>query len=112
MNTLSLLEQWYGLQCNGQWEHERGIQIGTLDNPGWEVKIDLTDTPMQDLPFEEFRRDNGERDWMFCGKEELTFVGRGDPGKLELILQYFLAEHIATKTGTADKEAADKCKRQ
>ncbi|GHB54781.1 hypothetical protein GCM10010331_48120 [Streptomyces xanthochromogenes] len=34
-NVLDRLQSWYSAQCNGDWEHEWGIKIDTLDNPGW-----------------------------------------------------------------------------
>jgi ribosomal protein L37E len=37
-DLLSKLSDWYAAQCDGDWEHEFGIHIGTLDNPGWSVK--------------------------------------------------------------------------
>jgi len=33
-NLLQFLQEWYLEQCNGDWEHEFGIKIETLDNPG------------------------------------------------------------------------------
>ena len=44
-DPLTQLQQWYLSNCNGDWEHTYGVSIGTLDNPGWSVKIELTGTP-------------------------------------------------------------------
>ncbi len=46
MNTtvLNWISNWYQEQCNGEWEHSFGIKIGTIDNPGWEVNIDIEET--------------------------------------------------------------------
>jgi Immunity protein 53 len=41
LSTRELLEKWYRARCNGDWEHQWGVEIGTLDNPGWRVHIDL-----------------------------------------------------------------------
>jgi hypothetical protein len=38
---LQWLQEWYLEQCDREWEHEYGIKIGTLDNPGWTITIDL-----------------------------------------------------------------------
>ena len=38
-------------QCDNDWEHSYGVEIGTLDNPGWTLKIDLRDTPLEGRPF-------------------------------------------------------------
>ena len=35
------LEKWFAENCNGDWEHQGGLKIGTLDNPGWMVRLDL-----------------------------------------------------------------------
>jgi hypothetical protein len=43
-DALYLLQRWYVAQCNGEWEHSYGIEIGTLDNPGWSLRVDLKDT--------------------------------------------------------------------
>ncbi|WP_251007502.1 immunity 53 family protein [Sphingobium sp. BHU LFT2] len=51
-DNLNWLSQWYLAQCDGDWEHSYGVKIDTLDNPGWTIKINLTDTPMQDIAFE------------------------------------------------------------
>jgi Immunity protein 53 len=34
------LQVWYLAQCDGDWEHRHGVTIGTLDNPGWSLRID------------------------------------------------------------------------
>ncbi len=57
-DNLLWLSQWYLSQCDNDWEHSHGVKIDTLDNPGWSLKIDLTDTPMQGRPFE--REEHGE----------------------------------------------------
>ena len=38
------LQSWYEKQCNSDWEHNYGIKIETLDNPGWSITVDLVDT--------------------------------------------------------------------
>lgn len=38
------IQSWFAERCNGEWEHEFGITIETLDNPGWRVRIDLAGT--------------------------------------------------------------------
>lgn len=40
-NLLTWLNSWYINQCNGDWEHSYGINIRTVDNPGWTLEIDL-----------------------------------------------------------------------
>jgi hypothetical protein len=33
-DVLTQIEQWYKSNCNGLWEHQFGLRIETLDNPG------------------------------------------------------------------------------
>jgi hypothetical protein len=66
MNDTSMLDRlqgWYVAQCDGEWEHQHGLSIGTLDNPGWSISIGLTDTGLQSRPFERFEIERTERNW-------------------------------------------------
>ncbi len=77
------LAAWYRRQCNDEWEHSYGVVIETIDNPGWSLKIDLADTPFEDVPFEKLERNiEDEFNWLGCLKEGKTFVGYG--GALQL----------------------------
>ena len=53
MDVLSMVNEWFKSQCNGDWEHDYGITIQTLDNPGWSVDIYLYETELEDKPFKE-----------------------------------------------------------
>ena len=44
MDTMKRLEKWFFSHCDNDWEHDNRIEIYNLDNPGWGVKIDLSDT--------------------------------------------------------------------
>ena len=55
MNALQRLQDWYSAQCNGDWEHQQGVRIESLDNPGWALDIDLADTTLADKPFTEVK---------------------------------------------------------
>ncbi|MFD5854011.1 Imm53 family immunity protein [Cytobacillus pseudoceanisediminis] len=46
------IQQWYVAHCDGDWEHEYGIAIETLDNPGRSVKISVDNTDLKDKPLE------------------------------------------------------------
>ena len=56
MNSLEWLQSWYAAQCNDTWEHDHGITIDTLDNPGWHVRIDV-DRRSNHLVFEPMGRE-------------------------------------------------------
>jgi len=91
VNTLQELQRWYHTQCDGDWEHGFGVEIGTLDNPGWRVTIDLTDTELAERPFAEVKRLEHETDWIHCRVRDHKFEGHSGPLKLGEILQIFLA---------------------
>ena len=95
MNTLTRLQDWYGKQCNGTWEHSWGVKIDTIDNPGWMVTIDLRQTSYEKIDFPKLERGDGDldKDWIKCWTKDSSFRGIGDPSKLEEILDYFLV-HI------------------
>jgi hypothetical protein len=35
------MQEWYKKNCNSDWEHNYGIKIEILDNPGWALTIDI-----------------------------------------------------------------------
>ena len=88
-NLVKWLSNWYQDQCNGSWEHEYGIRIDTLDNPGWQIEIDLINTSLENRSFENVSHDHSSTNWMFCKKEGCKFLGAGDPSKLETIIEQF-----------------------
>ncbi|MFJ5673999.1 Imm53 family immunity protein [Streptomyces sp. NPDC093097] len=51
LDPLSSLTAWYTCQCDGDWEHEYGIRIETLGNPGWSVEIERA-AKARELPAE------------------------------------------------------------
>jgi hypothetical protein len=90
MSILGELQEWYESQCNEDWEHQFGVSIGTLDNPGWTVIIDLDGTGLADEPFQAIEDLRSGRDWIKCWVENAKFNGAGGPQKLEEILTIFL----------------------
>ena len=45
-HVLEWLQSWSSEQCDGDWEHEWGVTIETVDNPGWFVKVNLEETAL------------------------------------------------------------------
>lgn len=105
---LARLEAWYMSQCDGDWEHGYGVQIATLDNPGWTLIVDLEGTELEDTPFVEVRRNevgqsyDDNLDWLFCRKEGKKFDGSGGPKQLGAIIEIFLAWAEAATEPSAD----------
>ena len=86
--SIETLQEWYASNCNGQWEHSFGIEITTLDNPGWMVTLDLSGTVHEMLTCD-YKSDLSPSDWMFCKIEDKKFIGTGDVRSLSRILNYF-----------------------
>ena len=95
-SVLAEIQRWYYTQSDGDWEHCYGIKIETLDNPGWQVFIDLVDTELEDAVFAEVQHnevaqcDEDNPDWFVCRKVDGKFEGAGGPEQLEAILRLFL----------------------
>lgn len=89
MDILAWLRDWYESNCDGYWEHMYGVKIETLDNPGWAVDIDLEDTYLEEVEFNEVHIYIDDSDWMICKVEDGVFKGDGDIYKLEKILRIF-----------------------
>jgi Immunity protein 53 len=91
MGLIEQIQAWYAAQCDGDWEHQYGISIETLDNPGWCVTVDLFGTSLENGSFQTYQEDKSEEDWVVCEISGNKFVGRGDPGKLQTILEIFVS---------------------
>lgn len=96
MNTLKALQDWYLSQCDESWEHQHGVEIGTLDNPGWSLKIDLKGTNLSDVNFLGYEYGVGDdhhasrNDWLICKIDNDQFVAYGGPEKLDEMICVFL----------------------
>ncbi len=92
MNNLQHIQSWYASQCDGDWEHGAGIQIITLDNPGWSIKINLIGTSLENKTFIPVERENSEdgQDWVSCKVENSQFAGACGAQNLDEVLGIFL----------------------
>lgn len=96
-SLLERIQDWYRNNCDGDWEHDFGIQIRTIDNPGWSVEIRLEDTALENAKYN-YKYDNCDRDWIFIEVKDGKFIGAGDPNKLNEIFRIFLEEVIPTQS--------------
>ncbi len=88
-NNLAWLLHWYHNLCDGDWEHSNGIEIHTLDNPGWSIKISLEETHLKNKKFDIVNLERSENDWVYCSIKNGMFQGFGGPFNLPEILQIF-----------------------
>ena len=89
INILDWLSDWFALECDGDWEHENQIKIGTLDNPGWNIEIDLRDTNLENLLIINDIIEKSENDWFFFEVRDKKFIASGDLSKLTFLLEQF-----------------------
>jgi hypothetical protein len=83
------LQDWYQSQCDGDWEHQYGVCITTIDNPGWYLSIDLIYTPFQDIEIELKNFEKDVTDWFSYKVKEGKYEAFGDPSKLETLILTF-----------------------
>jgi len=86
MSEITWIEQWYQRQCDGNWEHQHGIKVETLDNPGWHVEID--GLPPSPSPMR-YAEEVSETSWIRCSLDDGRFDGYGDPRRLQEIFALF-----------------------
>lgn len=89
MNSIQWLQQWYESQCNGDWEHQHGVKITTIDNPGWDLKIDIYNTDLEGLEIDYQLVEKSEEDWYGFKADKYKFEAFGDPSKLETLILKF-----------------------
>lgn len=99
-DDLTWLMQWYLAHCDEDWEHQYGVNIDTLDNPGWSLKVDLQDTPLNGLPFTPIYEGvseeeqpvqglDGDVPWLVCRVEGSQFKGWCGPRDLGRLIATF-----------------------
>ena len=65
-DSLTWLHAWYAIQCDGAWEHEYGVSIETIDNPGWFLKLDLRETGVDGSTFAKREVHRSKNDWFIA----------------------------------------------
>jgi len=90
MTEIMEIQEWYDHQCDGDWEHQYGLTISTLDNPGWSLKIDLVMTNLEKEIFTDVKINRSEDDWVVARKNGLTFECFGGSKNLSEMIRIFL----------------------
>ena len=84
------LESWYQLWCDGDWEHQYGIQIRTRNEPrGWILEVDLADTQFEDCVWDGAETFRTEYDWIKYRAEALKFHAEGGEWNLSEMIAAF-----------------------
>lgn len=97
MSVLQRIQNWYIINCDGDWEHESGLSLSTLDNPGWHLIINLRATALENLQYNrQYQNEAFEHDWFHVKAEEQNLEIYCGPNNLEKTLLIFLDEIIPT----------------
>lgn len=89
-NELHWLMEWYASQCDGDWEHQHGVTIDTLDNPGWSLKVDLRGTEAEGRKLERERDQAADEDvWSHISSDGETFLAYCGPRELGRVIARF-----------------------
>ncbi len=89
MSVLNWIQDWYSSQCDGHWEHTYGVTIGTTDNPGWSISIDISNTELEGMEVPYRLIEKSDENWFGLKVENNLFRAFGDPSKLEFLLLEF-----------------------
>jgi hypothetical protein len=88
-NELDFLQAWYRRHCDGDWEHQYGLELGTLDNPGWRLAIDLEGTEYEGRTLERHVIERSADDWMQAWSDGSKFHVAAGPGNLAEAVETF-----------------------
>lgn len=88
-DNLFWLVKWDDRQCDGDWEHQFGLKIETLDNPGWSILTSIQETELQDKKFQNINIERTENDWIFCKVSNGFFEGNCGSLNLPEMLKIF-----------------------
>ncbi len=88
-SAIGWLQDWYLSQCNDDWEHQFGIKVETLDNPGWKIEIDLSETELSEASFAPQRIERSANDWISCKVVDDKFQAACGPRNLTETLELF-----------------------
>lgn len=91
------LVDWFQAECDGDWEHSFGVSLTTLDNPGWAIKIPLSETEAEGREFE--IRDDESARWFHVWSDGQRLQGACGVDALPELLdscRTFLAPNLAS----------------
>ena len=92
---LAAIIDWYVTQCDESWEHQYGIKLETLDNPGWLLIVDLIHTDLQGCSMPELCEGCSpdanpvSPRWIHCSVQENQFRGACDPNQVARLFRVF-----------------------
>ncbi|MEM7052015.1 MAG: immunity 53 family protein [Acidobacteriota bacterium] len=89
-SALEDLQVWFAKQCDGSWEHGSGIELKTLDNPGWLLRVDLSGFSLEGYASPSLVEGRSDSDWVRIEVVDSEFRGFGGPENLEELMSRFI----------------------
>ncbi len=83
------LQDWFASVCDGEWEHQYGIKIETVDNPGWCIEIELSGTLLDGQAYESQKVERSDNDWFITRVEDSKFIAGCGPSNLSEVVSEF-----------------------
>ena len=88
-DVIAFLEDWYQRHCDGEWEHDEGIRLTTLDNPGWLLTVHLMGTELEGRVLEALLINRSEKNWVHVSSDGIRFQAAGGALNLGEVLESF-----------------------
>jgi Immunity protein 53 len=88
---LGALQAWFAAHCDGNWEQEYGVTIQTVEEPGWELRVDLVGTPLEGIVLAREGVARADEDWCQVWCDGYTFHAVGGPHNLDELLGSFVS---------------------
>jgi hypothetical protein len=89
-SALDRLQAWYLSQCDDEWEQHHVVRIESLDNPGWQLQVDLGGTRWAGREFAPVHHDATDHDWLRCWVNDNRWHAAAGPCNLEDAIAVFL----------------------
>lgn len=100
--SFAFLQDWFAQHCDGDWEHDLGVSIATLDNPGWLLRVRIEDTEIEGIEAPWTSSEESEHEWLTWRSTGLAFEAYGGSRDLLRLVAAFQA--FATQHGQAVDE--------
>jgi Immunity protein 53 len=87
--VLDTLREWYAAHCDGDWEQQYGVTIGTLGDSSWQLRVDLVGTALAGIELPRDLTVRGDDDWLEVWSDGYTFNANGGVSNLRELLAAF-----------------------
>jgi Immunity protein 53 len=88
---LGALQAWFAAHCDGNWEQEYGVTIETVEEPGWELRVDLVGTSLEGTVLARKGVARADEDWCEVWCDGYTFHAVGGPHNLDELVGSFVS---------------------